>query len=333
MFSLLRLAKVTAQTASRPDPSGRLTRVRVSRAAGLVPALAALLFAVCGGLAEPTPTPQPLSAPELKYRVMDEVGRPWFCDPDFYPIVRTDERELAQQRFPEVQGDAVVFSSIVSRLKLPATQPYTADQQLAIYREWKTLRALELPPVGDVWGFAFLAQKSGGAGERVDGRVSAQGRVTVLSRTPSGPPPCPICLTLGTRIGTPRGDVAVEALRAGDVVWTMDARGVRVAAPLLAVGRTPVPSTHDVVRLALEDGRVVLVSSGHPTADGRRISELVAGDRLDGSTVTSARSVPYKGRATYDLLPAGPTGLYWANRVVLATTLRPPRRLSRGAPW
>lgn len=280
----------------------------------------ALLLAACG-VATPTPSPQPLTVAQLKYRVIDELGRPFFCDPDFYPVARADEADLARQRFPELQKDAETFGAVVARLKLTGPT-YAAAEQLAIYREWKTLNALPLLPVPDAWGFAYIAEKASSIGERVEGRVSAQGRVTVLSRTASGPPPCPICLALGTRIATPRGDVAVEDLRHGDVVWTIDARGDRVVAPLIAVGSMSVPVTHEVVRVALDDGRLVLVSPGHPTADGRLIGDLVAGDTLDGERVVSTERVRYLGGATYDILPAGATGAYWANGILLGSTLR-----------
>lgn len=285
--------------------------------------LLALGLAACGGnpFAAPTPTPQPLTVTQLKYRVMDELGRPWFCDPDLYPVARADERELARQRFPELQKDAETFAAIVLRLRL--TSPaYTADEQLAIYREWKTLNALQLQPVNDVWAFNYVAMKTTSEGERVDGRVSMFGRITVIHRAAAGQPPCPICLAVGTLIATPQGERAVEGLRAGDVVWTTDATGARVAAPLVAVGNTPVPATHEVVRLVLADGRTVLVSPGHPTVNGRRVGDLAASDLLDGVRVVSVERVAYVGGATYDILPAGPTGAYWANGVLLGSTLR-----------
>jgi len=283
----------------------------------------AVALAACGGgpLASPTPSPQSLTVPQLKYRVIDEAGRPWFCDRDFYPIARQDEREIAQQRFPEIQRDTETFSVIVTRLKLAA--PFNADQQLAIYREWKTLEALSLQSVSPgVWGFMYLAQRASNAGERVDGRVTADGRVTVANRAAAGPPNCPICLARGTRIATPSGDVAVQDLRTGDVVWTIDRSGERVAAPLLTIGSAPVPATHEVVRISLDDGRIVLVSPGHPTADGRRVGDLAAGDTLDGAQVVTAERVAYSGGFTFDVLPAGPTGMYWANGILLGTTLR-----------
>ena len=114
----------------------------------------------------------------------------------------------------------------------------------------------------------------------------------------------------------------MQDLRVGDVVWTIDAAGARIAAPLVTVGSTPVPATHQVVRLMLEDGRVVHVSPGHPTADGRRVGDLAAGDALDGARITSVQRVAYADGATYDILPAGATGAYWANGVLLGSTLR-----------
>ena len=292
------------------------------RLTGLVLALA--LAACGGGLASPSPTPspQPLTVPQLKYHVMDELGRPWFCDPDSFPVGRGDEGQRAQEKLPEIQKDADAFVTIVARLKLSSAPPYTADQQLAIYREWKTLNAIELKPVNDVWAFAYLAMRDVGGGERVDGRVTVFGRVTVINRAQAGPPQCPICLAVGTRIGTPGGDVAVQELRVGDVVWTVDTTGARIAAPLIAVGSTPVPATHQVVRLALGDGRLVFVSPGHPTADGRRVGDLGAGDTLDGARIASVERVAYTGGATYDILPAGATGAYWADGVLLGSTLR-----------
>ena len=114
----------------------------------------------------------------------------------------------------------------------------------------------------------------------------------------------------------------MQLLRVGDVVWTTDATGARIAAALVEIGSTPVPSTHRVVRLALADGRVVFVSPGHPTADGRHVGDLTAGDSLDGARIASVERVAYAGGATYDILPGGATRAYWANGVLLGSTLR-----------
>jgi hypothetical protein len=51
------------------------------------------------------------------------------------------------------------------------------------------------------------------------------------------------------------------------------------------------------------------------------MGDLRVSDRLDGAAVLSAGRVPYSGGATYDLLPAGGTGFYWANGILIASTL------------
>ena len=276
--------------------------------------MALLTAAACGATVGASPSPGVvLSTAELKYRVMDANGRIEFCDPDFYPVARADEAALAAQRIGDIQKDADTYAAITKRVGVDA---------LAVYREWKALNALVLQPTNDVFGFTYVARKSDTSFERVEGRISKTGQVTVLSHTATVRPPCPICLARDTRIATPSGEIAVQELHVGDVVWTLDELGARIAAPLVAVGATPVPATHVVVRLALSDGRVVSASPGHPTADGTPIGDLGAGDMVDGARVVSADRVRYDGGSTFDLLPAGPTGLYWANGLLLGSTLR-----------
>ncbi len=283
-----------------------------------------VLAAACGTPAtSATPTPrEPLTAAELNYRVVAAVGRPWFCDPDFYPIARADEAALAAQRFPEIERDAQAYRAILAHLGLQPGGFFTADQRLAIYRDWKMLNALRLEPSGTRFAFQIRVMDQGAkSATLVDGSVDQFGDVRVDRRVASGPPNCPICLARGTRIATPNGEARVEDLRRGDVVWTLDPAGRRVAAPVLELGDTPVPEGHEVVDLVLDDGRELLVSPGHPTADGGRVGELAPGDPLDGTRVIATSRVRYEG-STFDLLPAGATGLYWANGVLLGSTLR-----------
>ena len=107
----------------------------------------------------------------------------------------------------------------------------------------------------------------------------------------------------------------------GMPVWTTDRSGWRVAAVVLEVGRMQAGIGHEVVRLTLADGRTVTASPGHPTGDGRTIGQLRPGDVLDHTGVVSADLILYVGSATYDLLPSGPTGTYFANGVLLGSTL------------
>jgi hypothetical protein len=76
-----------------------------------------------------------------------------------------------------------------------------------------------------------------------------------------------------------------------------------------------------MVHLVLADGRDLLASPGHRTTDGRPLGSLAAGDVLDGAKIIRWELVPYAHDRTYDLLPAGPTGSYWANGILLSSTL------------
>jgi hypothetical protein len=288
--------------------------------------LVALLVASCGSaVSTPSPTPgPPLTIAELRYKLVDGFGPLWYCDRDFYPIAVADEADLSVKLFREVQADTDAFGAIVAHLGISAGADFTADQKLAIYRAWKQLNAITLDPNGDnTYRFDYLNMPPPGAsdGRRTTGTIRADGSITIEQQAPAGQPACPICLARGTVIATPAGDIAVEAIRVGTQVWSIDRAGRRIVATVIRTGQTPVPSTHEVVRLVLDDGRVVRASARHPLADGRRLGAIRAGDRVDGATVVSATSEPYDGGWTFDLLPDGPTGAYFADGVPLGSTL------------
>ena len=123
-------------------------------------------------------------------------------------------------------------------------------------------------------------------------------------------------------IDTPQGSVAVEGLRAGDAIWTADASGARIPATIIKTTRVLVPAGHTMVHIVLDDGRQLWASPGHPIADGRKIGVLQVGDLLDGGHVTFMEHLAYDGPATYDVLPSGSTGWYWANGILIGSTLR-----------
>ncbi|MBW2462381.1 MAG: Hint domain-containing protein [Deltaproteobacteria bacterium] len=129
------------------------------------------------------------------------------------------------------------------------------------------------------------------------------------------------CLAQTARIDTPRGAVPVASLTRGDVVWTLDHQRRRVAAPVETVVSLSIERAHELAVITLDDGRVARASPAHPTADGRTLAELAPGDMLDGAVVLHARRVPYDGDATWDLRPEGVTGVYWADGVLLGSTL------------
>lgn len=147
------------------------------------------------------------------------------------------------------------------------------------------------------------------------------GNVAAFTEKTDSNRPCPICLAENTLIDTPTGAVRVQDLRKGATVWTADSSGARISAKIIEAVRTPVPATHRVIHLLLADGRELFASLGHPTGDGRVIGDLVAGDTLDGSRVTATEDIPYQKQFTYDILPSGTTGFYWANGILMGSTL------------
>lgn len=288
-------------------------------------ALLVLVCAACGAIT-PNPAPvagSPLTTSQLEFKVMDAAGKPVYCDPDFYPIAREGgEQANAIAQYPAIKADAEAYTAIVAHEGLPQGE-LTDAQKLVLYRAWKLLRALTLTTAGADDSFQYRVQATGATAgyQMVGGIVRVDGLVTVSSRTPTGPPMCPICLAASTMISTPNGAVRVTDVRPGMVVWTQTAAGARMAAPVVQIGSMAVPPGHLMVHLKLADGRELLVSPGHPTADGREAGELQAGDQLDGSTITLWELLPYSGDRTYDLLPAGPTGHYWANGILMGSTL------------
>jgi hypothetical protein len=130
-----------------------------------------------------------------------------------------------------------------------------------------------------------------------------------------------LCLSIHTQIDTPQGLVAVEDLQIGDLVWTVDTSGARVPAVILKTAKTSVPASHQMVHVTLSDGRELWASPSHPTADGRTLGALQQGDLLDGARVIQAERVIYGQPATYDILPAGATGFYWADGILIGSTL------------
>jgi hypothetical protein len=154
-------------------------------------------------------------------------------------------------------------------------------------------------------------------------RIDFAGQVAVFTRTTGSVPygGCPICLSGDTVIDTPNGQINVKKLVLGMMVWTADNAGNRVPGAIQELRRSSVPLTDEIVHIILADGRQLYASANHPTTDRRTMGELRPGVALDGSIVTIAEFVPYGQGYTYDLLPAGGTGYYWANGILIGSTL------------
>jgi len=263
---------------------------------------------------------QTYSQAQLKYLLLDHYteSRFFFCDPDYYPVGHGDELEKAIAIFPVIRNSTEEFEAIVGRTGLQP--PYSDESKLIIYREYKKLNAIPLSPVPtDSYSFSLQIQTDDG-GRRMTGTIRTNGCILEEESVPVFLT-CPVCLAGGTFIDTPDGPVAVEELEEGMPVWTGDPDGLRKVAPVLRTAKTPVSPLHAIIHLRLADGREISASPGHPTQDNRTLGMLHAGDELDGAVVTGADSIMYGGGCTYDILPAGDTGSYWANGILLKSTL------------
>ena len=260
---------------------------------------------------------QTLTTPDMKYRLIDTIGPPLFCGP---PVVRMPSDDEASQEVAALRSqDPTSFDAIVHHEKLDAAH-LTAEDDRRIVQQVQVLQALPLQADGQLLRFDYIAGRP--SPEHVVGTIDDHGVISLESHDPTqfpGRGGCPICLAATTRIATPDGPILVSDLRAGMLVWTVDA-GKRVAAPIAIVRYTPAPFGHRVIRVVLADGRAVVASPGHPTGDGRRVGELNPGDLLDGSRVAMINVLPYSGD-TWDLLPLSSTGTYWADGVLLGSTL------------
>lgn len=231
--------------------------------------------------------------------------------------------------FPQVEEDRDAFRAITKHIGVEKAAQFSDDQKLLIYREYKKLRAVILEPSGEKYKFRIFIPENQGTFKRVrgergfatEGVIDAQGNIAVLKKQ-AAILNCPICLAADTRIDTPSGPVAVKDLKKGMLVWTSDARNVKTAVPILKTVAVPVAAGHSMVHLVFSDGKELWASPGHPTADGRTVDLLNRNDLYEGERVEYTEVVPYEGPKTYDLLPAGETGFYWANGILLVSTLK-----------
>jgi hypothetical protein len=257
--------------------------------------------------------------PELQYRLVDGVGAPVLCAPLQYPVARTQDPADVAPMVADLRAQhADEYSAIVLHEHLDPANLSPSDN-LRILGQESELAAVPLTAEGGQYGFRY--EVVGPPTAEVSGTIDPDGSIHLANRTPAPRRTCPICLAQWARIATPAGELPVTEIGIGMLVWTLDASGRRVPAPVLVVGHTPTPAGHRVVHLVLTDGRSVDVSPGHPLADGRRVGDLRPGDPMAGSVVASAESLVYAGAATWDLLPAGATHVYWADGVPLGSTL------------
>ena len=287
-------------------------------------ALAVALLTGCGSVVAPSSTPaaspsieastaQSLTIADLKFKVVDVEGPARVCGP---PLERADgDQAEADAGFAPIQADTTTYAAILRHEHL-SPDPASVAFRLAVFHAYHALQVISLVPAGNSYRFEIPTTSR----TVVSGDIDHSGTIIGTSSRPllGG---CPICLTAATTISTPNGPLPVSQLRMGMPIWTLGPDGGHQLARVQSVGHVPMPFGHDAVRLVLADGRHVTASAGHPTVDGRFLGRLHVGDILDGSGVVSVKITHLHDSGTYDVLPSGPSGAYWADGVLLRSTL------------
>ena len=259
---------------------------------------------------------------QLRFRLLDHYRDFAYCDPDLYPIARDDQQAAADDWWARADHGSSEVAAILAERSY--REPLTPAQRLVAYGDHKKSTVIVMRPISVGYEYELSIGKPGSEPDQtVVGVISSAGRINERSRRPR-PGGCPICLEAGTRIATPAGEVLVANVQAGDVVWTTDAAGRRISAAVVRLERRPTPGPHLMLRLSLNDGRVLIAAGAHPAAGGRYLGHLRPGWRYDGATVSSVEWISSTAPSTFDLLPAGPTGAYWANGVLVGSTLASP---------
>jgi hypothetical protein len=294
----------------------------VRRTLALALVAATLFVGGCGSTGSATSGTTTLTASEwgLRYLLLDHYPNFAYCDPDIYPVAREDQQPAADAWWASADHGSAEVQAIIAEHAF--REPLTSAQRLTAYGDHKKLTVISMTPVSGGYEYELSTSASGGEpNQTVVGVIGLDGSIHEISRR-TRPGGCPICLEAGTRIATPGGDVLVALIRPGDLVWTTDATGQRVSAPVEQVASRPTPGPHLMLRLVLSDGRELVAAGAHPAADGTLLRQLHVADRYDGATVAAMQWVQSLAPTTFDLLPAGSTGTYWANGILVGSTLK-----------
>jgi len=71
----------------------------------------------------------------------------------------------------------------------------------------------------------------------------------------------------------------------------------------------------------LVNGQGLTVSGLHPDQNGNALLDYKVGDELDGIEIESIQTIVSPNTHTLDILPSGETGVYWANGILIGSTL------------
>ena len=127
----------------------------------------------------------------------------------------------------------------------------------------------------------------------------------------------PLCLSPDTRIKTPGIQKRIADIKVGDKVISENSEVVKVKKIVQVKAKR-----HKILRVTFNDATVLEVSPGHPIGNGEEFNDLKVGRYLDGRMVIKIKKIPYYYQYTYDILPDSKSGKYYANGILVGSTLR-----------
>lgn len=151
-----------------------------------------------GSTEEPPDALEKMTYPELRYRLIERFGSPWYCDPDRYPVARGAREEAgAIKHFPAIRENARAFHLIAKHLGLEEKADLTTKQKVLVYHEFKKVQnAIQLEPDGNNFRFTFSVPERAtesyrAKGFRIVGRLDSRGLI-IASETTGVSLACPI---------------------------------------------------------------------------------------------------------------------------------------------
>lgn len=146
-------------------------------------------------------------------------------------------------------------------------------------------------------------------------------RETTNHKEAVGDETCCHCLSKGTMILTSEGLREVEKVKVGDRVYSVNKSGKKVLRSIINTAKVKAGNNHKMLFIELANGISIKMSVEHPDKNGLPMIEAVKKGELNGIEIKDISLVSYMNRYTYDLLTDGENGVYFANGILLGSTL------------
>lgn len=127
----------------------------------------------------------------------------------------------------------------------------------------------------------------------------------------------PNCLSPDTRIKTDGIQKRIADIKVGDIVISDDDNKVKV----IKIKKIEAKK-YKILKVEFNDGTILEISPNHPTSDGRLFKDLMMGDIVNNRIVIETKLIQYNYKYTYDILPDSEKGNYYANSVLVGSTLK-----------